>query len=166
MKFLSISIIATFYAFALVTAAPVMISFSNPHGNWPHPKQIAFDDPDAKWPESSRPQPEANPPQHPVAKQPSRFVPIAPRPSPMDFAQHHVPSRFVRIAPRPATMNFAQHSASNPPQHNYPTLSLGIEPGAVHPPRPDPEHGSTSNLKRKQTLNLLPDSSSKHPKTS
>ena len=160
MKFLSISIIATFYAFALVTAAPVMVSFGDPHGKWPHPKEIAFADPDAKWPESSRPQPEPNAPHHPAAKQPSRFVPIAPRPPWMPAPQH----RFGRISPERPMINFAQHSASNPPQHNHPT-SLGNEAGTEHPSRPDPEHGSTSNLKRKETLNLLPDHPSKQPRT-
>ena len=133
MKFCSVSIITTLYAFGVVTAAPVIISFANPDG---------------KWPESHHPQPGANAPHHSVANPPRPFVPIASRPLGINFHQHHVAN-----SPRPPVVNPPQRPAANPvwrtvvnpprphvlanaAQHKYPSR-LGIEDGAtaVNPPQ-------------------------------
>ena len=141
MRCFSVSIITTLHVFGVVTAAPVMISFSDPNG---------------KWPESNHPQPGGNAPHHSVASSPRPVVPIASRPPGINLAQHHVAN-----FPRPPVVNPPQRPVAQPawrtvvnrppphvanaPQHQYP-LRLGIEDGADHPSPPHSEHGSTSDL--------------------
>ena len=144
MKFFSVSIITALYVFGVVTAAPVMISFSDPNG---------------KWPGSNHPQPgTSNAPHHPVANSPRPSVPSASRPLGINLAQHHAAN-----SPRPPVVNPPQRPVAQPvwrtvvnrprphvastPQNKYPSR-LGIGAGAEHPSPPVPEHGSTSDLHR------------------